>query len=276
MHNNVKLWLAGVAVAALLVSGAYFVGSSAARAQMGLQPTTVQTDPMVRIAVALERIAAAMEKSVGGPSVMGQGMMGQMGPGMMDNMSKMMAQMQERMQQCQTMMSQMREMMQGMPEMMGSPMTGRSPAAQPPPAQPTVPAQTPALTEADLTRTSQAAGITVTVTFVNPLLKPEEVNGRLVFKVALDTHTVDLLQFDLTKLAVLRTSDGTVVNTGFTWEPESESSHHRSGLLKLEATTEGKPLISKETKYIELELKDIGVSSRLFQWEGEYLTSLKG
>ncbi len=59
--NNVKLWLASIAVAVLLVGGAYLVGSSAARAQMGgMQPTTAQTDPMERIAEALERIAAAM------------------------------------------------------------------------------------------------------------------------------------------------------------------------------------------------------------------------
>lgn len=263
--NNVKLWLASIAVAVLLVGGAYLVGSSAARAQMGgMQPTTAQTDPMERIAEALERIAAALEKSASS-SMAGMGQMDMMG-----DMAKMMAQMQQRMQQCQEMMGQMREMMQGM---MGNPMAGRAPSAQP---TPTAPAQTTAPTEADLTRTSQGAGITVTVTFMNPLLKPEEVNGKLVFKVALDTHTVDLSQFDLTKLAVLHTSEGTVVNTGFVWEPESESSHHRMGLLKLEATSEGKSLISKETQYIELELKDIGVPSRLFKWEGEYLTSSKG
>ncbi len=246
MRNNVKLWLASVAVAALLVGGAYWTGVSVARGQMmGWQAPTVQTDPMVRIAAALERMAAAMEKSVGGPGVMGQGMMGQMGPGMMDNMSKMMAQMQERMQQCQAMMSQM---------------AGRAPSAQ-----------TTAPSEADLTRTSQGAGITVAVTFMNPLLKPEEAQGRLVFKVALDTHTGDLSQFDLTKLAVLRTSEGAVVDTGFTWEPESESSHHRMGLLKLDGTVEGKPLITHNTEYIELELKEIGIPSRLFKWEGASL-----
>jgi hypothetical protein len=277
MRNNAKLWLVSIAVAVVLVGGAYLVGSSVARAQMGMQPATIQTDPMVRIAVALERIASALEKSASSPmggmaSSMMQGM-GQMS--MMSDMSKMMEQMQQRMQQCQEMMDQMRDMMQGMQGMMGSPMTGRSPAAQPPPAQPTVPAQAPALTEADLTRTSQAAGITVAVTFMNPLLKPEEVNGKLVFKVALDTHTVDLSQFDLTKLAVLRTSEGKVIADGFSWEPESESSHHRSGLLKLAATTEGTLLITPGTNYIELELKEIGVPSRLFKWEREYLTSSK-
>ncbi|MFN4218948.1 MAG: hypothetical protein ACK4HB_06695 [Candidatus Bipolaricaulia bacterium] len=254
MRNSVKLWGVGIAVAVLVASGAYWVGSSVARGQMmGWQSPVAQTDPMARIAAALERIAAAMEKSVGAP---GMGMMGQMGPGMMGDMSQMMGQMQEHMKQCQV-------MMQGMQGMMGGPTTQPTPSA---------PAQAP--TEAELTRSSQGEGITISVTFMNPLLKPEETAGQFVFKVALDTHTVDLSQFDLTKLAVLRTSEGITVSEGFSWEPESESGHHRKGLLKVAATLKGAPIITKETKYIELELKEIGTPSRVFRWEGQFLTAL--
>jgi hypothetical protein len=249
MRNNVKLWMVGIAVAVLVVGGAYLIGASGARAQLGAQPSATQPDPMVRIAAALERIAAAMEKSAGGPV----GGMGQMGSGMM-------GQMQGQMQQCHAMMEQMHKMMQGMQGMMSGPMAG-----------PTPPAPSASPTEADLTRTSQAEGITVAVTFMNPLLKPEESAGQLVFKIALDTHAGDLMQYDLTKLAVLRTSEGAVVDKGFIWEPQSESSHHRLGLLKVDAMVEGKPLITKDTKYIELELKDIGIPSRVFKWEEEYL-----
>ncbi len=261
MRNNVKLWLASIVIAVLLVGGAYGVGSLVGQA--GAQPAPAQTDPMERIAAALERIATAMEKSASSPM---SGMMG----GMMQGMGQMdmMGTMAKMMEQCQ-------EMMQGMQGMMGTPMAGRAPAGQPTPT-PSAPAQTAAPTEADLARTSQGAGITVTVTFMNPLLTPEETAGKLVFKVALDTHTGDLSQLDLTKLAVLRTSEGAVVNQGFTWEPLSESSHHRLGLLKLEATFQGAPLITKDTKYIELELQEIGVPSRLFKWEGGYLTSSQG
>nr|BAL59422.1 hypothetical conserved protein [Candidatus Acetothermum autotrophicum] len=258
MRNTVKLWAVGIAVAVLVIGGAYVVGSLVGRAQMSAQSPAAQTDPMVRIAAALERIAAAMEKSAGGSmSGMMGGMMQGMGQmGMMGDMSQMMAQMQERMKQCQAMMGQMQGMMS-------------SPVTQPAPSAPTQ-----ALTEADLTRTSQAEGITVAVTFMNPLLKPEEVNGKLVFKVALDTHTVDLSQFDLTKLAVLRTSEGVTVSEGFSWEPESESGHHRKGVLKVADTLNGAPLITRETKWLELELKEIGMPSRVFRWEGQVLTAL--
>jgi len=255
MRNNVKLWVVGIAVAVLVVGGAYWIGSSGARAQMGAQPSAAQPDPMVRIAAALERIAAAMEKS--GPR-QGMGMMG----GMMGNMSQMMERMQERMQQCQAMMEQMHKMMQGMQGMMSGPMAG-----------PTPPAPATAPTEADLTRTSQAEGITVAVTFMNPLLKPEESAGKLVFKIALDTHTVDLSQFDLTQLAVLRTSEGVTVSEGFIWEPESESGHHRKGVLKVADAVGGTPIITKETQWLELELKGIGMLSRVFRWEGDLFTA---
>lgn len=254
-NNNVKLWLVGIAVAVLVTGGAYWMGSSAARGQMmGWQSPVAQIDPMVRIATALERIATAMEKPAGG-------MMGQMGPGMMGgmmgqgrsmgqmgDMSQMMGQMQERMQQCQTMMGQMQKMMGSMQ-----------------PAAPVPSASAPA--EAQLTRTSEAEGITVAVTFMNPLLQFEETGGKLFFKVALDTHTVDLSSFDLTKLAELRTSEGVIVNKGFIWEPISESGHHRMGLLKIDGTLNSVPIITKETKYIELELKEIGIPARLFKWE---------
>ncbi len=43
------------------------------------------------------------------------------------------------------------------------------------------------------------------------------------------------------------------------------------GLLKLEAVAEGQLVITQETKYIELELKEIGVPLRLFKWEGASL-----
>lgn len=250
MRTSAKLWLVGIASAVLVASGAYWVGSSVARGQM---MGVAQADPMVRIAAALERIATVMEKSGGG--MMG-GMMPGMGQmGMMSDMSQMMSQMQEHMKQCQT-------MMQGMQGMMSSPATQPAPSA---------PAQAP--TEAGLTRTSQAGGIIVSVTFMNPLLKPEETAGQLVFTVALDTHTVDLSQFDLTKLAVLRTSEGVTVSEGFIWEPESESGHHRKGVLKVADTLNGAPVITKETKYIELELKEIGTPSRVFRWEGQFLTA---
>jgi YVTN family beta-propeller protein len=128
---------------------------------------------------------------------------------------------------------------------------------------------TRALTEADLTRTSKGAGIEVSVVLLNPLMPSEESQGLLRFKITLDTHTIDLSQFDLTKLAVLRTSEGVTVSEGFLWEPESESGHHRKGVLKVAEMGGGAPIITKETQRLELKLKGIGTLSRVFRWEGD-------
>ncbi len=118
-----------------------------------------------------------------------------------------------------------------------------------------------------LTRTSTGAGIDVRVVFLTPLLQPEARQESLRFKVTLDTHSGDLMGYDLTKLVTLRTAAGALVQEGFTWEPESESSHHRSGVLELANEQDGKLLFDQNTEYIELEFKEIGIPSRVFRWE---------
>lgn len=110
LSRNVRFWVIGIVLAALVVGGAYAVTSSLGQMQMSQEP---QAKPEVweRIAAALERIAGAMEKSAGGLGMMGQmpGMMGHMGyRGMMRHtMQGMMQQMQGMMQQMQGMMGMM-------------------------------------------------------------------------------------------------------------------------------------------------------------------------
>ncbi len=257
MKLNMKLL--GILIAMLLVGGAYWLGSYLTTAQMMPAPAQQTTDPMSRMATALERMAQAIER-IGG---MGSGRMGLMGG--MSGMMGSMAHGQPMGSMMQDMKTMMEEMMQSCQQMMGQ--NGMaSPMREP---QPT------ALTEADLTRTTTGAAITVAATFLNPLLKPEEVNGKLVFKLALDTHSADLMSYDLTKMAVLRNSEGLAVEQGFTWEPQEESSHHRAGLLRVDASVGGKPLITQDTKYIELELKGLGIPSRLFKWEEAFLGQAK-
>ena len=244
MRLNMKFL--GVVLAVLLVGGAYWLGSFITSAQMGMPSQTQVADPMIRMASAMERMASAMER-MGGMSSSGMGMMsGMMGgsgmAGQTDPMDSMM-------QDMQTMMEQM---MQSQPI-----------------------ASTGQLAEVDLTRTSMGAAIAVAATFMNPLLKPEEAAGKLVFKIVLDTHSDELMQYDLTKLVVLRNSEGVAVDKGFTWEPQSESDHHRTGLLKIDAAFNGKQILTSTTKSIELELKSIGIPSRLFSWEEAFLGKAK-
>lgn len=125
--------------------------------------------------------------------------------------------------------------------------------------------------EEELTRTNSEGAVAVAVTFMNPLIK--SAGDDLVFKVALNTHTGSISEYKIENLATLKDSEGHEIKEGFTWVSETDSGHHRLGYLKIkQETADGVSLVSKDTKYIVLELRDIGgVSSRVFKWNEEYL-----
>lgn len=124
------------------------------------------------------------------------------------------------------------------------------------------------VTEEALTRTSAGSAVSVDVIFLNPLQKNKE---ELVFKVALNTHSVDLSGYKIDQLAAFKNSEGVEIKEGFVWVPESDSQHHRSGYLKIPAKAEDeKPLISEKTDYIILEISGIE-AARTFKWEKEVL-----
>ena len=106
--------------------------------------------------------------------------------------------------------------------------------------------------QGDLTRKSERAGITISVT-------PERIGDELAFKVKMDTHSGNLMAHDLTTQSALHLSDGSIIKNGFKWEAENESSHHRSGTLKVLAP-------GKDIRSYKLEIKNIGIPSRTFSW----------
>jgi hypothetical protein len=109
--------------------------------------------------------------------------------------------------------------------------------------------------------TQQRAGGQVTVAVTWP--------GRaagLVFRVALDTHAVDLDGYDLRQLAVLRTEQGVEVRpSGWDAPP---GGHHRAGTLAFPATTpDGQPVLRADTRSLELVIRDVaGVPERTYRW----------
>lgn len=120
-----------------------------------------------------------------------------------------------------------------------------------------------AKTEIALTRRSDAANVTADIVFLNPLeAVPKD---DLAFRVALNTHSAPLSEYDIVKSVQLTTDKGVSIEEGFAWQPESEANHHRSGLLKLKNTG----IFDKDTKWVRLELKNLdGVPIREFKWEG--------
>ena len=109
------------------------------------------------------------------------------------------------------------------------------------------------------TQTNDGGQVTVKATW-------NGLNAGPVFEVALDTHAVDLDGLDLAQLAALRVDGGREVRPSG-WDAPT-GGHHRSGRLTFPTTTaDGKPLISADTRSIELVIRDVaGVGERVFVW----------
>ena len=138
----------------------------------------------------------------------------------------------------------------------------------PTPARATIPTASASGTDGaaragDPKRTSQGGNVTVEVTWDKTAASA---GGSLQFKVVMDTHSVDLDSVDLAKLAVLRDDGGKEVSPE-RWDAPA-GGHHRSGTLVFPAVVGGGSLISPQTKFVELVLRDVaGVKERSFKWQ---------
>ena len=119
----------------------------------------------------------------------------------------------------------------------------------------------------ELTRADSQGNIQASVTLVSPGdLVSLEVK-MLAFEVYLNTHSVNLLAYQMEKLSYLRDDSGKKY-PALEWEPISESSHHRSGILKFSNLDEnGDFIITSSSKSIELVIKGLaGIEERSFRW----------
>lgn len=91
----------------------------------------------------------------------------------------------------------------------------------------------------------------------------EEGDGLLIFDVAMNTHSVDLDQYDLGELAVLRDDTGNEYHP-VSWDA-APGGHHRSGTLTFPVPDS---LSQGETKYVEIMIRDIAdIEARVLKWE---------
>jgi hypothetical protein len=116
-----------------------------------------------------------------------------------------------------------------------------------------------------LTQEDAQGGVTVSATLLTPD-KPRP-DGTLAVQIKLDTHTVDLDQYTLEKLTVLRDGQGREV-PALRLESPSGSGHHREAVLSFPATDAGgTPLVSPEAPAVTLIVREIGgIPERTFQW----------
>ncbi len=109
------------------------------------------------------------------------------------------------------------------------------------------------------TQRNEGGQVTVDVTWGGAATGPS-------FRVALDTHAVELDGYDLRQLAVLRTAQGREVRPSG-WDAP-KGGHHREGTLTFPATAaDGSPMIGPATGILELVIRDVaGVPERVFRW----------
>lgn len=117
----------------------------------------------------------------------------------------------------------------------------------------------------DVTQQDTQGAVTVEVTLLTP--DQPRADGTLAVQVKLDTHAVDLEQYQLEKLAVLRDAQGREVEA-LAIESASGDGHHRQAVLTFPAIdADGKPLLSPETEGLTLVLRGVGgVPERAFRW----------
>ncbi|MGE4283535.1 MAG: hypothetical protein AB7G87_07395, partial [Clostridia bacterium] len=107
---------------------------------------------------------------------------------------------------------------------------------------------------------STGGNVDIGVIFMNP---NQKTSGDLVFKVMINTHSVDLSKYnELSKYVELRTNE-TIIKDQFIWDSESSEGHHVNGILKVKKQYNGKPVLGDKTEYMKLVFKEIaGVPER--------------
>jgi hypothetical protein len=113
--------------------------------------------------------------------------------------------------------------------------------------------------QADAAQTDVGGGVTVKVSRLDAA-------DAIAFKVVLDTHVVNLDQYDLAQLAVLRTAGGTEV-APVAWDAPA-GGHHREGTLSFPlAAEDGSSLLETSEGHLVLVIRDVaGVAERAFHW----------
>ena len=129
--------------------------------------------------------------------------------------------------------------------------------------------------EDPLVRQSRKAGVTVTVTPLPLWSQNDEGSGEEVlrFRISMDTHAGTLLGYDIAGNAVLRT-DQTEMSGGFDWVPLSESSHHRTGILRVRNFHENRAILHEGSAFLELDFEGDPRLSRTFRWPAHDLILL--
>ena len=115
--------------------------------------------------------------------------------------------------------------------------------------------------ENSLTKTQSEGAVAVKAT----LLQEKSNKNKLVFEIVMNTHSVDLLQYDISNISEV--SFGTEPATrNFKWDASSSDSHHMMGYLIWNGD------VKDGYENISLNIKGIDqIPSRVFNWQKDEL-----
>ncbi len=108
-----------------------------------------------------------------------------------------------------------------------------------------------------LVQSNTGGSVTIDVEWI------KEGDGLLIFDVSMNTHSVDLDEYDLGELAVLGDDTGNEYHP-VSWD-SAPGGHHRQGTLTFpipDSLSQGK------AKYVEIMIRDVaGIEERVLKWE---------
>ncbi|AKL96050.1 hypothetical protein CACET_c26050 [Clostridium aceticum] len=117
----------------------------------------------------------------------------------------------------------------------------------------------------DLYKVDMQGSVSVGVTFLNPI---EEDDDYFNFDVALNTHSVDLDDYDLSQMTLLYVGDKVKITEDIQWTMVEGGGHHVSGMVKVPREQQGRKLDYKDKEYIRIEITNLdGIASREFEWK---------
>ncbi len=119
-------------------------------------------------------------------------------------------------------------------------------------------------------------GITVKATYItagylkatprDPLSGKVDPGSAIVIAIALDTHSGDLMAYDLVKRVILRTDRGQQLEP-LRWVSTADGAHHRAGALVFARTDGAGRSIEQGAGRLELVVRDLGgVAERILRW----------
>ncbi len=108
-----------------------------------------------------------------------------------------------------------------------------------------------------LVQSNTGGSVTIDVEWI------KEGDGLLIFDVSMNTHSVDLDQYDLGELAVLRDDTSNEYHP-VSWD-SAPGGHHRKGTLTFPLPDS---LSQGEAKYVKIVIRDVAdIEERVLKWE---------